>query len=66
MKSCWLSIAVVFGLALPGFAANKVQPVRMGCGMIRSGSSCMGQSVHTPVFSSFHWNVYIEPGSDSE
>ena len=39
MKSCWLSIAVVFGLALPGFAADTVpaktvQPVRMGCGIM--------------------------------
>jgi len=34
MKSCWLSIAVVFGLALPVFAADKVQPVRMGCGVM--------------------------------
>ncbi len=32
MKSCWLSIAVVLGLALPGFAADPVKPVRMGSG----------------------------------
>lgn len=34
MKRCWLSIVVVFGLALPMFAAEKVQPVRMGCGIM--------------------------------
>ncbi|MBC8112939.1 MAG: 6-bladed beta-propeller, partial [Candidatus Saccharimonas sp.] len=34
MKSCWLSIAVVFGLVLPVFAADKVRPVRMGCGIM--------------------------------
>ena len=34
MKSCWLSIAVVFGLTLSVFAADKVQPVRMGCGIM--------------------------------
>ena len=34
MKNCWLSIAVVFGLTLPVFAADKVQPVRMGCGIM--------------------------------
>ncbi|MEK6260936.1 MAG: 6-bladed beta-propeller [Planctomycetota bacterium] len=34
MKSCWLSIAVVFGLVFPVFAADKVAPVRMGCGIM--------------------------------
>ena len=36
MKSRLLSIAVtfVFGIALPLFAADKVQPVRMGCGIM--------------------------------
>ena len=34
MKSYVLSIAFVFGLALPVFAAEKVQPVRMGCGIM--------------------------------
>ena len=34
MKSCLLSIAVLFSLGLQGFAADKVQPVRMGCGIM--------------------------------
>ena len=34
MKRCWLSIAVVFELALPVLAADKAQPVRMGCGLM--------------------------------
>ena len=39
MKSCWLSIAVVLGLALTGFAADAVpaktvKPVRMGAGIM--------------------------------
>jgi len=34
MKKCWLSIAVLFGLALPIFAADPVKPVRMGCGLM--------------------------------
>src|SRR5437016_6252249 len=38
----------------------------MGAGMMRSGSSCIGQSCHSPVFSSFHWKVNMAPGSVSE
>ncbi|MBI5761470.1 MAG: 6-bladed beta-propeller [Planctomycetales bacterium] len=34
MKRSLLSIAVVFSLALPVSAADKVQPVRMGCGVM--------------------------------
>ena len=34
MKTSWLSLAVLFGLALPLFAADPVKPVRMGCGLM--------------------------------
>ena len=34
MKTSWLSIAVLFGLAFPLFAADPVKPVRMGCGLM--------------------------------
>ena len=34
MKSYWLSMAVVCGLALPVFAAEPVKPVRMGSGIM--------------------------------
>ncbi|RLS57058.1 MAG: 6-bladed beta-propeller [Planctomycetota bacterium] len=34
MKKCWLSVALVLGLALPVWAADPVKPVRMGCGLM--------------------------------
>jgi hypothetical protein len=34
MKYCSISVALVFGLALPAFASDKPQPVRMGSGLM--------------------------------
>ena len=68
MKSRLLSIAVVFAVALPVLAADKVKPVRMGCGIMtfdtvpgwgldENGKSVLG-STHGGVVVDKGGNVY--------
>ena len=68
IKSCLLSLAVVLGLVLPGFSADPVTPVRMGCGIMtfdtvpgwglgEDGKSVLG-STHGGVVVDKAGNIY--------